>query len=575
MKILNFKKSIAIFATIALMFVSQSCQDVLKEEIVSQIGNDYINTPKGFNDAVNAAYSTLRAYYGTQQGLTMTEYGTDIYATGADGGYKGFHFYDTQLNPSVDWLASVWDELYRGINTCNAVIDRSKTVVGNAAFEAAKPQRVAEVKFLRGLYYFILFQQYGPVDLRLTETLVPSKVTSRATDKAMFDAIIADLEAALPVLEAKKASNDYGRVTKPACEHLLGYVYLTRNNTSSKGSDDINKAITYLSDVINGGYGFSLLPDFASVFDENNQINNEVVFACQYTTDPATNTPVIDNNGNTGGNNLHLFFGMQYDVQAAMKRDVFYGRPFKRLRPTKYLIETAFADKTNDSRFKKSFRDTWLCNNPATITSFALDASKAGQSITFKSGDTTMFISNVEIPTAERALRKYQVIVPSFASATGYFNEAIFFTLTKFFDTKRPDLTYTHGSRDYFIFRLADTKLLLAEAYLLAGKRPEALVQINDVRKRAAFTGKEAAMTITDAQLSMDFIMEERARELAGEQMRWMDLKRWGKLVERVALYNPQAAPYVKAIHNVRPIPQAQIDRTEGGSASFPQNAGY
>ena len=573
MKFFKFKKSIAIFATIVLMFGSQSCKDVLDEEVISQIGNDYINTPKGFNDAVNAAYSSLRAYYGTQQGLTMTEYGTDIYATGADGGYKGFHFYDTQLNPSVDWLASVWDELYRGINTCNAVIDRSKAVVGVS--DAVKASRVAEVKFLRGLYYFILFQQYGPVDLRLTETLIPTKVTSRVTDKAMFDAIIADLEAALPVLEAKKASNDYGRATKPACEHLLGYVYLTRNNTASKGADDLNKAITYLSDVINGGYGFSLLPDFASVFDENNQVNNEVVFACQYTTDPATNTPVIDNNGNTGGNNLHLYFGMQYDVQAAMKRDVFYGRPFKRLRPTKYLIETAFADKTNDSRFKKSFRDTWLCNNPATITSFALDASKAGQTITFKTGDTTMFISPVEIPVAERALRKYQVIVPSISSATGYYNEAIFFTLTKFFDTKRPDLTYTHGSRDYFVFRLADTYLLLAEAQLLAGKRPEALANINKVRERAAFAGKTAAMTIADAQLSMEFIMEERARELAGEQIRWMDLKRWGKLVERVKAHNPQAAPFIKDVHNVRPIPQAQIDRSEGGSKSFAQNPGY
>jgi starch-binding outer membrane protein, SusD/RagB family len=576
MKFLKFKQSIAIFATLALMFVSQSCKDVLNEEVVTQIGNNYINSPKGFNDALNAAYSTLRGYYGSQQGLTMTEYGTDIYATGADGSYKGFHFYDNQLNPAVDWLGSVWDELYRGINTCNAVIDRSKTVVGNSAFEAAKPQRVAEAKFLRGLYYFILLQQYGGVDLRLTETLTASKATTRATDKAMFDAIIGDLEGALPLLEAKKASNDYGRATKPACEHLLGYVYLTRNNTASKGGDDLNKAITYLADVVNGPYGFALLADFASVFDENNQINNEVVFACQYTTDPSTNTPAIDNNGNTGGNNLHLFFGMQYDVQAAMQRDVFYGRPFKRLRPTKYLIETAFADKTNDSRFKKSFRDTWLCNKPATITSFALDGSKAGKSITFKSGDTTLHLTPTDLPLADRTARNYQVMGPGFTNVAGaYFNEAIFFTLTKFFDTKRPDLTYTHGSRDYFIFRFADTKLLLAEAYLLAGKRPEALVQINDVRKRAAFAGKESAMLITDAQLSMDFIMEERARELAGEQMRWMDLKRWGKLVERVKLFNPQAAPFIKETHNLRPIPQAQIDRTEGNAASFPQNAGY
>lgn len=570
MKFLNIKKSIAICATVGLMFVSQSCKNVLQEDVISNIGNDYLTTAKGFNDAVNSAYSTLRAYYGSQQGLTFTEYGTDIYATGADGGYKGFHFYDNQLNPSVDWIANLWDELYRGINTCNTVIEGAKTVTGVS--DAVKNQRVAECRYLRGLYYFLLYMHWGGVDLRLTPTLTPTKVTSRATDKAMYDAIIADLEAALPLLEAKKASSDYGRATKPACEHLLGYVYLTRNNSAQKGANDVDKAITYLSDVVNGSYGFALLSDFASVFDENNQINNEVVWAVQYTNDPATNTPVADNNGNTGGNNLHLFFGMQYDVQSGMQRDVFYGRPFKRLRPTQYLIETAFADKTNDSRFKKSFRDTWLCNKPGTYSAFALDNSKSG-SITFKAGDTTMLIVNYEMSKEERAKRPYQVITPAFAGS--FYNEAIFYTLTKFFDTKRPDMTYTHGSRDFFVFRLADTKLLLAEAYLLAGKRTEALAQVNDVRRRAAFAGKTAAMEITDAQLNMNFIMDERARELAGEQIRWLDLKRWGKLIERVKLYNPQAAVNIKETHVVRPIPQSQIDRTEGGATAFPQNAGY
>ena len=218
MKILNFKKSISILATVALMFGSQSCKDVLDENVISNIGNDYLNTAQGFNGAVNSAYSTLRAYYGTQQGLTLTEYGTDIYATGADGGYKGFHFYDASLNPSIDWLASVWDELYRGVNTCNAVIDRAKSITGVS--EAVKNQRIAECKYLRGLYNYLLYMHWGGVDLRLTETLEPTKVTTRATDKAMIDAIIADLEAALPALESKKSAD--GRVTKPVCGKPIG-----------------------------------------------------------------------------------------------------------------------------------------------------------------------------------------------------------------------------------------------------------------------------------------------------------------------------------------------------------------
>jgi starch-binding outer membrane protein, SusD/RagB family len=560
---IKFKKSISILSILAVLLFSQSCKDVLDETVISGIGNDYINTAKGFQDASNAAYATMRAFYATQPGLTFTEYGTDLYATGADGGYKGFHFYDAQLNPNVDYLAGIWDELYRGINTCNAVIERAPAVTG--VTDAVKKQRVAEMKFLRGQYYFILLQQWGGVDLRLTETLAPTKKTSRATEADMYKAIIADLEAALPDLDPKKAATDYGRATKAAAEHLLAKVYLTRGASASKAADDNSKAATYASNVINN-YGFALLPDFASVFDENNQINNEVIFAVQFTSDPLTNgnsTPVTFDGG---GNNLHLYFGMQYDVQAGMQRDIFYGRPFKRLRPTKYCIENVFGERVNDSRYKKTFRDTWLCNKPGTYTN-VFDVSKT--SLTFKAGDTTMHIPGYEMPLAERATKKYQVLVPS------RYDEALFPTLQKFFDTKRLDVTSVLGSRDYFIMRLADTYLLLAEAQLLLGKKTEATAAINKVRERAAWPGKQAAMLITEAQCTMDFLMEERGRELVGEQGRWMDLKRWGKLVERVKLYNPQAAANVKEIHNLRPIPQKQIDLSEGGNSAFPQNPGY
>ena len=563
MKYINLKKSITTLSMLALLFFSQSCKDVLDEVVVSGIGNDYINTAKGFQDASNAAYASLRAYYGTQPGLTFSEYGTDLYATGADGSYKGFHFYDAQLNPNVDYLAGIWDELYRGINTCNAVIERAPAVIGVA--DAVKKQRVAEMKFLRGHYYFILLQQWGGVDLRMSETLAPTKKTARASEADMYKAIIADLEAALPDLENKSKSADYGRATKAAAEHLLAKVYLTRGSSASKAGDDLSKAATYASNVINN-YTFKLLPDFASVFDENNQINDEIIFAVQYTTDPLTNANSTPVGFDGGGNNLHLFFGMQYDVQAGMQRDITYGRPFKRTRPTKYCIETVFGERINDSRYKKSFRDTWLCNKPGTYTN-VFDVSKT--SLTFKAGDTTIHIPGFEMSLAERATKKYQVLVPS------RYDEALFPTLSKFFDLKRPDVFIPSGSRDHFVFRLADTYLLLAEAQFLQNKKTEATAAINKVRQRAAWPGKEAAMLITDAQMTMDLLMEERGRELVGEQGRWMDLKRWGKLVERVKLYNPQAAANVKEIHNYRPIPQKQIDLSDGGNSGFPQNAGY
>ena len=116
---------------------------------------------------------------------------------------------------------------------------------------------------------------------------------------------------------------------------------------------------------------------------------------------------------------------------------------------------------------------------------------------------------------------------------------------------------------------------MLAEAQFKQGKIDEATQNINVVRRRAAWPGKQAAMEITPAQLTMEFIMAERARELLGEQTRWFDLKRWGNLVERVKMYNPQAAPNIKDFHVLRPLPQNQLDRVEGGVSAFPQNQGY
>lgn len=555
-------KSFRILTVLAILLVGQSCKDVLKEDVISSIGNDYINTPKGFEDASKAAYASLRIFYGTENGLTLSEYGTDLFTTGADGSYKGFHFYDTQLNSFVDYLQITWEELYRGINTCNAVIGRAPTATGIT--DAIKKQRVAEMKFLRAHYYFILVQQWGGVDLRLTETLAPTKTTSRATEADIYKAITSDLESALPDLSTVKASaqaaTDYGRATKSAAEHLLARVYLTKATSSAKADDDYTKAATYAQNVI-ANYGYKLLPDFASVFIQGSgEINDEVVFSVQYTSDPLTND---------AGNSLHLYFGMQYDVQAGMVRDIANDRPFKRLRPTKFLTETVFQERVNDSRYKKTFKDTWISNNPGTYNT-AFDNSKA--KVTFKAGDTAIFIPGYEMPLAERAKRPYQVLVPS------AYTPALFPTLQKFLDPLRPDKTYTNGSRDYLAFRLAETYLILAEAQFKAGKTTEAVAAVNMVRRRAANPGKATAMEITPDAMNMELIYQERARELAGEQTRWMDLKRWGNLVERVKLYNPDGAPNVKETSNLRPIPQTQIDRTAkaaDGSVGFAQNPGY
>ena len=81
-------------------------------------------------------------------------------------------------------------------------------------------------------------------------------------------------------------------------------------------------------------------------------------------------------------------------------------------------------------------------------------------------------------------------------------------------------------------------------------------------------------MEIKPEQLTLDFILDERARELGGEQQRWFDLKRTDKLLERVKAYNPDAKVNIKEHHLLRPIPQTQLDALITKD-EFGQNAGY
>jgi hypothetical protein len=130
------------------------------------------------------------------------------------------------------------------------------------------------------------------------------------------------------------------------------------------------------------------------------------------------------------------------------------------------------------------------------------------------------------------------------------------------------------SARDAFVIRLAEMYLIAAEAEFQLGNLTAAKDLINALRTRAAVAGKVADMQITEGDLSIDFILDERAREFAGEQLRWFDLKRTGKLIERVTQHNPLAAPFIKSHHVVRPIPQKQLDAVTN-KTEFTQNDGY
>jgi hypothetical protein len=251
---------------------------------------------------------------------------------------------------------------------------------------------------------------------------------------------------------------------------------------------------------------------------------------------------------------------MKYDDRPGMIRDLTNGRPFNRYMPTRFLLDL-YSD--NDARYEGSFMEAWYANS----ASLPAGISK---------GDTAVYCTRKDIPDAVEASKKYQTYDRSkIYLADGTVKDNLRYpTLSKFMDPTRASLNEAQSARDVFVIRLAEVYLIAAEAQMQLGNLAAAAEHINVLRTRASKPGKTAAMLVKPADITLDFILDERARELAGEQLRWFDLKRTGKLVERIKKYSPDNAINVQEHHTVRPIPQTQLDAVVNKS-EFNQNAGY
>ncbi len=553
---MNRKKSYIILV-LALAFSMKSCDKFIEEELITDVSAaSYYTTEAGLEDAVKATYSTLKPFYGQEIGAAMTTFGTDIWTNGADGGHKVFNFYDGGLNGEESYIRDSWDNWYQGINQANGVINRSTDVEMD---ETTKNLRIAEVRFLRAFYYFHVVTTFGDAHLSLEETEGVEVEANKTPQSEIYSqAIVPDLEFAIANLPDVQPDNEYGRATKPAAEFLLGKVLLTRSYRDFSESTDASRAETLFGNVINN-YGFSLLPNFTDLWDINNQENSEMVFV-----QPNAKAQV-DSGVDEFGHRWHLYFLQEYDVRRGMTRDIANGRPWKRHRPTEFML--TLWDRDVDTRYDVSFKHVWFANKDEPATE-AVGEEPARAALVV--GDTAIFIpgpgKDIDWPQSRQDAVPYLVIT------NDEYTERLFPSMNKWIDPTRPGRQHVQGQRDFILMRLGDAYLLRAEARLAQNNTTGAAEDINVIRMRSAVPGQEAASQITPADATLDFLLDERARELVGEGHRWWDLVRTGKLVERTRLHNPFAAPNIQDYHTVRPIPQNQIDRTIGG---YPQNPGY
>jgi len=549
-----------------LLMMAAGCNKKLKEEPTSLLTPSFFQTSQGLQAGLDAAYAGMRNFWGAQEYFTVTVIGTDEFQKGVDGnGDINLYNYTTSHGTTT----TLWRAAYIFINTCNGVIDYADKTTLPAA---TKNSIVAEAKFLRANYYFILAQFWA--DVTLSQHFVSEATTSAKRDglASVYDLIVQDLKDAIAVLPAGPNTNGVlpGKATAVAAKHVLAKVYLTRAGSAAKKSDDYQNAYTTAVDIINSrtALGLSLLPDFGSVFAEGNEANSEVLWSVQHTANLAYNGPNNSGVSNYSADNVlnHMWVG-QYEKRPGMIRSMQYGRPYIRCIPTRWLTDTAFKERVNDTRYSKTFQTVWFANNPAAngypvwpnpLPAGAPAGAVSGQP-KFKFGDTAIYMPGVDASDAKIAATPYLLVPPR------KYDNTLSATMKKYFDTKRGDLN-SPSIRPVIAFRLAETYLIAAEAAFVIGNTGDAVTYINTVRERAAYpTGNASAMDITTGDLSLDFILDERTRELCGENVRWLDLVRTGKLLERIKIHNKEAAPNILPKHVLRPIPQAQIDATTTG----------
>jgi starch-binding outer membrane protein, SusD/RagB family len=604
------------FVTLFIFLSSNfACTDFLEEvSVANQTADSYYSTVIGFEDLTRSIYPLLRNI--TQQ-RTLVLNGTDIFASASSWDGAGptgdpVDLYNQGFASTLTSVSDLWNLLYLELNRANTVISRAEIVEGLTP--SVKAARVGEAKFIRALMLFYLVQQWGDVPMPLEETTTANKEVTRVPSAEVYTQIIKDLtdaEAGLPV----QGSTDWGSATKGAAQFLLSKVYLTRGwnfNKSLGGSDsDFTQALAYADKVI---AAYPMVANYNDLFpkrSENplletnnpgtqNARNSEVVFAVQYNTNVLTNAGDAAYAGASIGNDLHSVFGNDPgDTPGAPSgRTGEYNRHLGKhhVTPSMYRM----FDPNIDTRYDHNFVEKIyaLRDEPGF-------EAKAGVSLPIKTGDLTMEFrpwNNPVTDVADRGMdieggtKPYAVLnTDEFGNnaQSNFHGGDRAMMMWKFWE---PGIGYADdlGTFDFALFRSAEAYLIAAEAKLkgaTGGSLGTAEAYYNAVLDRALGSNKgknpmQAAapenVKSLDAKsyravagnLDIDMILDERAREFMGEYMRWFDLKRTGKLIERVKKHNPwtAAAGNLDAKHLVRPIPLSELDLASNGIS---QNTGY
>lgn len=400
----------------------------------------------------------------------------------------------------------------------------------------------AEARFIRAYCYATLCDLFGSVPY-IDENTGVKDIPEQISRKAIFEYAESELKAILGETNSNETlkdanQNEYARVDKVAAWFLLARMYL--NAQTWIGVDHYSDCYTYAKKVIDSN-AYPLASDYRHIFLADNNTCTEIIW------------PLVQD-----GLKAQSSAGTNFYVKA------FVNGPMNELYNTgvgskgwgNVRAKTTFVDAFDESDVMFDTADTWGNNKN----------DKRAQFMTA--------LPNQKKETWDDNL----AMTSTFTCGYGYIKWR---NVTKDDEICASGDTYT--SIDFPMFRTADAYLMAAEALLRNnGSRSEALDYVNEIRERAYMSGKYAKAgvsssvsgDITDSELSLDFILAERQRELATELVRRTDLIRFGKYTKG---YNwdwknaERLGADVDDFYVLFPIPESEMTN----NPNLKQNTGY
>lgn len=492
-----------------------------------------------------------------REGRIMYGLGTDVLTVPSPfRETTNFSDYNSTVTPRASSFNLIYADLYQMIGRANLVL--SLTERGDITFEsdAAKNYIIAQAKFFRAKAHGQAAQLFGRVAIVDEVTTEPRYDYEQAERFEIYQFAIDDLESILQDLP--ETTTESGRVVRGAAQHYLSEFYLGLGiETNDNAAYD--QAIAYASDVIDGGTYSLMTSRFGTRADEAGKNVWWDLFRLG-------NQDYV--NGNTESIWTH-----QFDYEAFKVGDETGKLPYPEyFMPVWRAISGVIGeDEYTGGRGVAYVRPTPLVEN------IIWDASISDGDIRGEESNIRRTVYYNDPDFEDGSLVGTVVPQSELDDANVALGDAAYFPIFEKFTTDQFEglddgERRSNIFRDRYVIRLPETILLRAEAHLRKGENQLAADDINLIRDRA-----QCNIRATAADVDLDYILDERARELFGEESRWNTLLRMGgniasDRIRRYSKYDYQINSLTFDF-NTFPIPQTVIDRNK--DVVWEQNEGW